>query len=79
MGFLVTQEELIAKLTDSFPGAEVRCQDLTGGGDHWRVEIKAPQFSEMSMIEQHQSVYKALGDWMSGPIHALSLDTSALP
>lgn len=75
---MVTQEQLAAKLLEAFPGAEIRCQDLTGGGDHWRVAIKAPQFVDLSMIDQHQAVYKALGDWMSGPIHALSLDTSPL-
>ena len=29
------------------------------------------------MVEQHQLVYKALGDWMKGPIHALALNTKA--
>lgn len=74
---MVSHDDLTAKLLEAFPGAEIACQDLTGGGDHWRVRIVASQFSDISMLEQHQAVYKALGDWMAGPIHALSLDTSA--
>lgn len=70
-------EDIIAKIKETLPNAEIRAQDLTGGGDHWRVRIVAEEFRGLSMIEQHQLVYKALGDWMHGPIHALSLDTSA--
>lgn len=70
-------EELIAKLEETFPAAEIRAQDLTGGGDHWRVRIVAEEFRGLNMVEQHQMVYRALGEWMHGPIHALSLDTSS--
>ena len=31
-------------LKQQFPGAEIRAQDLTGGGDHWRVSLRARQF-----------------------------------
>ncbi|MFW7379413.1 MAG: BolA/IbaG family iron-sulfur metabolism protein [Oligoflexus sp.] len=70
-------EDLIAKLKETLPSAEIKAQDLTGGGDHWRVRIVAKEFTGLTMIEQHQLVYKALGEWMHGPIHALSLDTSS--
>jgi stress-induced morphogen len=29
----------------------------------------------MSRVAQHQAVYRALGDLMKGPIHALALHT----
>ena len=48
---------------------------MTGGGDHWQVAIRAEEFSGKSMVEQHQMVYAALGDWMKKDIHALALDT----
>ena len=73
----MTVQELSDKLKESFPDATISAQDLTGGGDHWRVKIVAETFRGKSMIEQHQLVYKALGTWMQKEIHALSLDTSA--
>jgi stress-induced morphogen len=74
---VVTPDQLTARIKETIPSAVVKAQDLTGGGDHWRLEIVAEEFRDLSMVEQHQLVYKALGEWMSGPIHALSLDTSA--
>ena len=73
----MTAEEISARIKESIPGADILAQDLTGGGDHWRLRVVAKEFKELSMIEQHQMIYKALGEWMDGPIHALSLDTSA--
>ena len=67
-------EELIKK---NIPSATLKAQDLTGGGDHWRLEVVAKEFEPLSIVEQHQLVYKALGDLMHGPIHALSLDTKS--
>ena len=51
---------------------------MTGGGDHWQVVIESSQFTGKSLVEQHQLVYKALGDWMKREIHALALTTKAL-
>ena len=73
----MTVQELSDKLKEAFPDANISAQDLTGGGDHWRVRIVSESFRGKSMIEQHQEVYKALGSWMQKEIHALSLDTSA--
>ncbi|RZA15107.1 MAG: BolA family transcriptional regulator [Proteobacteria bacterium] len=68
-------EDIIQRIQASIPSAQIRAHDLTGGGDHWQLHITASEFGGLSMIEQHQLVYKALGEWMSGPIHALSLNT----
>jgi len=64
------------KLLEAFPDCEVKATDLTGGGDHWSVKIKSDFFGGKSMVQQHQMVYKALGDWMKKEIHALALNTS---
>lgn len=64
-------------LTAALPGAEVEVKDLTGTKDHFQATIAAPQFAGKSLIEQHQMVYRALGDAMKGPIHALALTTRA--
>jgi stress-induced morphogen len=51
--------------------------DLTGGGDHFRASVLAPEFAGMSRIEQHRRVYAVFGPEIGGPIHALSLVTKA--
>jgi stress-induced morphogen len=62
-------------LNEAFPDAEIELVDLTGTQDHYQARIVSSVFSGRSMIEQHQLVYRALGDAMKGPIHALALKT----
>lgn len=64
------------RLLESFPEAAIMVRDMTGGGDHWQVDISAREFKGKSLVQQHQLVYKALGDWMKKEIHALALNTS---
>ena len=71
-------EILTKKLLESFPDAKVKASDMTGGGDHWQVTIESSLFTGKSLVEQHQLVYKALGDWMKREIHALALTTKAI-
>ena len=68
-------EDIISRIRVSLPSAEIKAYDMTGGGDHWQLTILAKEFVGLSLVEQHQLVYRALGDWMHGPIHALSLNT----
>lgn len=65
-------QELIAK---ALPGSEVEVQDTTGTRDHFQVLVISPQFQGKSMVEQHQMIYRALGDLMKEAIHALALKT----
>jgi stress-induced morphogen len=67
--------EIEERLKTHFPDAILKLTDLTGGGDHWQLVITAAAFQGKSLVAQHQLVYKALGDWMTGPIHALALTT----
>ncbi len=64
-------------LLEALPGAEVEVKDLTGTQDHFQATIVAPQFTGKSLVEQHQMVYRALGDSMKQDIHALALTTKA--
>jgi len=75
---MVTADAIIQKIKEALPSAQVRAVDMTGGGDHWQVNVKAQEFKGKSLVEQHQMIYRALGDWMHGPIHALALDTKEL-
>lgn len=72
---MVDAEIIINRIKDALPSAEIRAKDLTGGGDHWQLVVKAGEFKGKSLIEQHQMIYRALGDMMKQEIHALSLDT----
>lgn len=73
-------DEIKTRLLKAFPSCEIVLKDLTGGEDHWQLDIKCTEFSGKSLVEQHQMVYKALGDMMghSSQIHALALNTSIL-
>jgi stress-induced morphogen len=62
-------------LLAAFPDAELELVDLTGTKDHYQARIVSKEFAGRSLIEQHQLVYRALGDAMKGPIHALALKT----
>ena len=68
-------KDLTAALAAAFPGAEIAVEDLTGTEDHYKARIVAEVFRGKTAVEQHRLVYGALGDAMSGPIHALSLRT----
>lgn len=68
-------EAIRARLLDAFPGANVDVTDLTGTQDHFQAVVVARQFDGKSRIDQHKMVYAALGELMSGPIHALALTT----
>ena len=70
-------EELRERIEAAIPDARVDVTDLTGGGDHFRARVVAPEFSTMSRIEQHRRVYSVFGTEIGGPIHALSLETRA--
>ena len=45
------------------------------GNYHLSMTLVSPDFEEMSLIERHQLVYKALDEYMHGEIHALTMKT----
>jgi len=72
---MLEPEKVQALLLTAFPGAEIDLVDLTGTRDHYQARIVSEAFAGRSLVEQHQLVYRALGEAMSGPIHALALKT----
>ena len=72
-----TTDELKQRIEAAMPGSRAEVVDLTGGGDHFRATVVAPEFAGMSRIEQHRRVYAVFGAEIGGPIHALSLETRA--
>lgn len=63
------------RIRDGIPEAHVELEDLTGTKDHYRALVVSPSFEGKTRVEQHQAVYRALGELMSGPVHALALTT----
>ena len=49
--------------------------EVTGDGHHFEAVIVSPEFSGKNMVQQHQVVYRVLGDRMREEIHALSMKT----
>ena len=74
---MIEPDALRRVLEAAFPGARVSITDLTGTQDHYQVQLVAEAFRGQSRMQQHRLVYQALGELMRGPIHALSLQTSA--
>ena len=70
-------DDLKQRIEAAIPGARAEVSDLTGGGDHFRATVIAPDFADLSRIEQHRRVYAVFGAEIGGPIHALSLETRA--
>lgn len=74
---MIETDSLREVLARAFPGAQVQIVDLTGTRDHYQVSIVAEAFRGQPRMRQHRMVYDALGELMKGPIHALTLKTSA--
>jgi stress-induced morphogen len=70
-------DDLKHRIESAIPGATADVIDLTGGGDHFKATVVAPEFADLSRIEQHRRVYAVFGPEIGGPIHALSLVTKA--
>lgn len=69
--------ELEQLIKGFLPDAEVTIEDLAGDGDHYRARIVSAAFKGKTRLQQHQLVYKALGERMGGQLHALALTTAA--
>jgi stress-induced morphogen len=68
--------EIERMIEAALPGAEAEVVDETGGGDHLRATVSAPQFEGLSRIDQHRLVKAAVKErFEDGTIHALSVKT----
>lgn len=73
----MTADEIKALILEALPEAEIDIQDLAGDGNHYHATVTASDFAGKSRVQQHQLVYRALGDRMGGELHALALTTQA--
>jgi acid stress-induced BolA-like protein IbaG/YrbA len=56
-------------------GLECELVRVAGDGHHFEAVIVSPAFRGKSRVQQHQLVYRALGERMREEIHALSMQT----
>lgn len=69
-------EQVESMIKAQLPDAQVKVQDLTGGGDHLEAIVISSEFEGKTRVKQHQMVYSALQEAMaSEAIHALALKT----
>jgi acid stress-induced BolA-like protein IbaG/YrbA len=69
---VVTPEQI-----KSYIQEKLACEHLevAGDGAHFEAVIVSPEFRGRNRVQQHQIVYRALGDRMREEIHALSMKT----
>ena len=60
-----------------FIEAGLSCEhvEVSGDGHHFEAVIVSAEFRGKSKVQQHQLVYRALGERMREEIHALSMQT----
>jgi stress-induced morphogen len=64
-----------ARIRAGIPDAtHVEVVDLRGG-DHFQATVVSPSFAGLSRVAQHQAIYRALGELINGPVHALAIAT----
>ena len=56
-------------------GLECELVRVAGDGHHFEAVVVSAAFRGKSRVQQHQLVYRALGDRMREEIHALSMQT----
>ena len=73
------EPDAVKKLIESgIPESQVEVVDTTGTKDHFSAIVISDSFEGLSLVEQHQTVYKAVGDHLTKEIHALQLNTYSL-
>ena len=69
---------LTAENVKTYIEAALPCEHVQVEGDdgrHFQALIISAQFQGKNTVQQHQMVYKSLGDKMKQEIHALSMKT----
>ncbi|MBF0193676.1 MAG: BolA/IbaG family iron-sulfur metabolism protein [Magnetococcales bacterium] len=56
-------------------GIEHEYLKLNGDGRHFDLTIVSAAFNGLGKIQQHQLIYKVLGDLMKEDVHALNMKT----
>ncbi|HZN85449.1 MAG TPA: BolA family protein [Burkholderiales bacterium] len=74
---LAALQPLELELVDESDAHRGHAGHREGGGTHWRLTIVSPAFAGQSTVARHRLVYRALGELMQHPIHALAISARA--
>ena len=66
-----------ALIKAALPDAQVTVEDPYNDGNHLTARVVSSAFKGLSRPAQHRLVYSAISAELAGPLHALSLQTSA--
>lgn len=72
---MIPIEQVRHLLEGAFSGDHIDLSSPMGDNHHFQLVIVSERFNGLSMVQQHQLVYAALGDAMREAIHALALRT----
>ena len=67
-----TLDQLRERIATALPGAEIAVG--SGGPGHFKISVVSEAFEGKSRVQQHQLVYAAIAELMSGPqapVHAI--------
>ena len=74
--------EIEARLVERLGAEPVEVEDESrlhvghgASGGHYRAVVVAERFAGLSRVAAQRLVYDALGEWMTGPIHAFAVRT----
>ncbi|MES2677821.1 MAG: BolA/IbaG family iron-sulfur metabolism protein [Pseudomonadota bacterium] len=73
----ISQSDLHALISKSFPAAQIEIIDLVGDDNHYSVKIIDQSFAGKSRVAQHKMVNEALKGYLGDILHAMQLKTSA--
>ena len=65
-------------LENKIKKSKIFIHDMTGNNDHFNLLVISDTFKNLTLIEQHKIIYKALGKLITKEIHALQLKTITL-
>ena len=68
-------QEIKDLIISSMSDATIEIKDLMGDNNHYSIKIISKVFNDITKIEQHKKVYKALNGKMGNELHALSITT----
>jgi|TARA_B110000240_G_C13210801_1_gene330319 acid stress-induced BolA-like protein IbaG/YrbA len=69
------EKKIIKILEENIKDGKVFIQDITGSNNHFNLIVISSVFDGLTMIQQHQVIYKLLGSMITKEIHALQIKT----
>ena len=72
--FQLVKNLITEKLTDAI----VEVHDMTGTMDHLEISIWSDHFKGKMLLQQHRLIMDILKEALSGPVHAVKLNTKTL-